>query len=177
MFFMYFIQHCFIYTQQISLNTEPTRNKFHCWLSICGMVFIADWAYAEMFKSWISRPNQIWFSKISCYRPLGPCFYICGNHCPIWAVEGGQMTTPPRARTVLYPELTRRHLSGLAVTGYTGSAPINIGQSPDIFTSYQGGNPTTKICTWAPYLSSFLFCLVMDSVTISVRFSRLLKGT
>ncbi len=30
------------------------------------------WAYAEMFKSQISRPNRIQFSKISCSRPLGP---------------------------------------------------------------------------------------------------------
>ncbi len=43
------------------------------WLSIRGKDFIAHWAYAEMFKSRISRSNQIRFSKISCYRPLGLC--------------------------------------------------------------------------------------------------------
>ncbi len=41
-------------------------------LSIRGTDFITCWACAEMFKSWISRPNRIRFSKISCYRPLGP---------------------------------------------------------------------------------------------------------
>ena len=41
-------------------------------LSIRGTDFIACWAYAEMFKSRISRPNRILFSKNSCYRPLGP---------------------------------------------------------------------------------------------------------
>ncbi len=41
-------------------------------LSIRGTDFIACWACAEMFKSRISRPNRIRFSKISCYRPLGP---------------------------------------------------------------------------------------------------------
>ncbi len=30
------------------------------------MDFIAGWAYAEMFKSRISLPNRIWFSKILC---------------------------------------------------------------------------------------------------------------
>jgi hypothetical protein len=47
------------------------RNEFHRMLSIRGTNFIACWACAEMFKSWISRPNRIRFSKISCYRPLG----------------------------------------------------------------------------------------------------------
>ncbi len=41
-------------------------------LSILGTHFIACWACAEMFKSRISRPNRIRFSKISCYRSLGP---------------------------------------------------------------------------------------------------------
>ncbi len=40
--------------------------------SIRGTNFIACWACTEMFKSLISRPNRIRFSKISCYRPLGP---------------------------------------------------------------------------------------------------------
>ncbi len=48
------------------------RNEFHRMLSIRGTDFIACWACAEMFKSRISRPNRIRFSKISCYRPLGP---------------------------------------------------------------------------------------------------------
>ncbi len=41
-------------------------------LSIRGNDFITPWAYAEMFKSQISWPNRIQFSKILCYRPLGP---------------------------------------------------------------------------------------------------------
>jgi predicted amidophosphoribosyltransferase len=59
------------------------RNEFCRALSMRGTNFIACWACAEpissraeharkCFKSWISRPNQIRFSKISCYRPLGP---------------------------------------------------------------------------------------------------------
>ncbi len=50
-----FIAH-WAYTELISSHTEHA--------------FIAGWAYAEMFKSWIAWPNRIWFSKISCYRPL-----------------------------------------------------------------------------------------------------------
>jgi hypothetical protein len=57
---------CWAYAEWFSSHTEHTRNKFNCWLSICGMDFIAGWAYVEMFKSQISRPNRIWFSKISC---------------------------------------------------------------------------------------------------------------
>ncbi len=52
--------------EQISSHTEHTPNEFHRWLSMPGMDFIAGWAYAEIFKSRISRPNRIWFSKISC---------------------------------------------------------------------------------------------------------------
>ncbi len=52
---------CWAYAERFSSHTEHTR-----------MDFIAGWAYAEMFKSWISWPNRIRFSKISCYRPLGP---------------------------------------------------------------------------------------------------------
>ncbi len=51
-----------MYTQ-----AEHRRNEFHRTLSIRGTNFIVGWAYAEMFKSWISRPNQIRFSKILCY--------------------------------------------------------------------------------------------------------------
>ncbi len=58
--------------EQILSHTEHTRNEFHRMLSIHGTDFIACWSCAEMLKSWISRPNQIQFSKISCYRPLGP---------------------------------------------------------------------------------------------------------
>jgi hypothetical protein len=67
--------------ERISVHAQPavkceqflhTQNKFHRILSICGTDFIACWACAEMFKSRISRPNRIRFSKISCYRPLGP---------------------------------------------------------------------------------------------------------
>ncbi len=58
--------------ERISSHTEHKGNKFHRWLSIRRTDFIACWACVEMFKSWISWPNLIWFSKISCYRPLGP---------------------------------------------------------------------------------------------------------
>ncbi len=67
---------CSAYAERISSHSEHTWNEFHRWLSIHGMYLIAGWAYAEMFKSWISRPNQIRFSKILCYRPLGP-FGFC----------------------------------------------------------------------------------------------------
>jgi hypothetical protein len=63
---------CWAYAERISSHTEHTQNEFHRWLSIRGMDFIAGWAYMKMFKSWISLPNRIRFSKISCYRPLGP---------------------------------------------------------------------------------------------------------
>jgi hypothetical protein len=53
-------------------NAEHTGIWFYCTLSIRGNDFIAPWASAEMFKSRISRPNRIRFSKISCFRPLGP---------------------------------------------------------------------------------------------------------
>ncbi len=53
----------------ISSHTEHTRNEFHRWLSIQGMDFISGWAYAEMFKSQISRPNRIDFKK---FRVTGP---------------------------------------------------------------------------------------------------------
>ncbi len=52
---------CWAYAEQISSHTEHMRNEFHRWLSIRRMDFIAGWAYAEMFKSWISRPNRIRF--------------------------------------------------------------------------------------------------------------------
>ncbi len=57
--------------EHMYIHAEHTRNKFHRWLSIRVMDFIAGWAYAELFKSQISQLNRIWFSKISCYRPLG----------------------------------------------------------------------------------------------------------
>jgi hypothetical protein len=60
------------YAERILSHTEHTWNKFHRMLSILGTDFIACWACAEMFKSRIFRPNRIRFSKISCYRPLGP---------------------------------------------------------------------------------------------------------
>ncbi len=63
---------CWAYAEQILSHTEHTRNEFHRMLSIRRTDFIACWACAEMFKSQISRPNRIRFSKISCYRPLGP---------------------------------------------------------------------------------------------------------
>ncbi len=63
---------CWAYAERISSHTEHTRNEFHRWLSIRGMDFLTGWPYAEMFKSRISRQNRIWYSKISCYRPLGP---------------------------------------------------------------------------------------------------------
>ncbi len=37
---------------------------------------IAGWACAEMFKSWISQPNRLQCSKISCYRPLRPWGFV-----------------------------------------------------------------------------------------------------
>ncbi len=58
------------YAERMSSLAEHTRNKFYRWLSIRGMDFIAGWAHAEMFKSRISLPNRIRFSKISCSRPL-----------------------------------------------------------------------------------------------------------
>jgi hypothetical protein len=63
---------CWACAEQILPHTEHTRNEFHCMLSIRGTDFIACWACAEMFKSRISQPNRIRFSKISCYRLLGP---------------------------------------------------------------------------------------------------------
>jgi hypothetical protein len=53
----------------VCTQAEHTRNEFHRTLSIRGTNFIPGWAYAEMFNSWISRPNQIPFSKILCYGP------------------------------------------------------------------------------------------------------------
>ncbi len=66
------VQLCWAYGKMILSHPEHTRKWFKRWLSIRGNYFIADWAYAEMFTSRISWPNWIWFSKISCYRPLGP---------------------------------------------------------------------------------------------------------
>ncbi len=75
---------CWAYAETILSHTEHTRNEFShaqpavkvftykSMLSIRGTNFIAGWAYAEMFKSRISRPNRIRFSKTSCYMPLGP---------------------------------------------------------------------------------------------------------
>ncbi len=51
-------------------HPEYMRKWFYRWLSIRGNDFIADWAYVEMFKSRIFRPNRIRFSKISV--PFGP---------------------------------------------------------------------------------------------------------
>jgi hypothetical protein len=69
-FYMY--NTCSAYAERILSPTEHTRNEFHRMLSIRGTDFIACRACAEMFKSRISRPNRIRFSKILCYRPLGP---------------------------------------------------------------------------------------------------------
>ncbi len=89
---------CWAYVETILSHTDHTRKRFHrtliirgtnfracsasgkMWivftctsmLNIRGTNFIAQWAYAKMFKSRISRPNLIQFSKISCYRTLGP---------------------------------------------------------------------------------------------------------
>ncbi len=62
-----FVHPCWAYTEQISSHTEHTQNEFHCTLSIRGMDFIARWAYKEIFKSQIYRPNQLRFSKNLCY--------------------------------------------------------------------------------------------------------------
>ncbi len=69
LFYMYNI--CWAYAEGILSYTEHTRNEFHRMLSILGTNFIACWACAEMFKSWISLPIRIRFLKISCYRALG----------------------------------------------------------------------------------------------------------
>jgi hypothetical protein len=88
---------CWAYREPISLHAASgkmwTLLHVQSVLSICGMNFIAHWAYGElisshaehtwnrfhcmlsmreMFKSRISQPNRIRFSKISYYRPLGP---------------------------------------------------------------------------------------------------------
>ncbi len=63
---------CSAYAERILSHTEHTRNEVHRMLSIHGTDFIAYWACAEMFKSRISRPNRIRFSKIWYCRPLGP---------------------------------------------------------------------------------------------------------
>jgi hypothetical protein len=62
------------YEERIFAHAQPAVKVFtyKSMLSIRATNFIAGWAYAEMFKSRISRPNRIRFSKISCYRPLGP---------------------------------------------------------------------------------------------------------
>ncbi len=49
---------CWAYGEIILSHPEHTRKLFKRWQSIRGNDFIADWAYAEMFKSWISRPNH-----------------------------------------------------------------------------------------------------------------------
>ncbi len=67
--------------QKHSKYAEHTRNEFHRWLSKSGMDFIADWVYVDMFKSRKSRPNRIRFSKISCYRPLGPKGFSFWKKC------------------------------------------------------------------------------------------------
>jgi hypothetical protein len=69
MFTVLHVQLCWAYGEMILSHPEQW---FKHWLSIQGNDFIADWAYAEMFKSWISWPNRIRFSKILCYRPSGP---------------------------------------------------------------------------------------------------------
>jgi hypothetical protein len=69
-FYMY--NPCWAYAERILSHTEHTQNEFLRMLSIRGTDFIACWACAEMFKSRISGPNRWRFSKISCYRPLGP---------------------------------------------------------------------------------------------------------
>ncbi len=65
-----------------TVHAQHTRNEFYCTLSIRGMNFIACWAYLEPISSHAEHarkclkveylPNRIRFSKISCYRPLGP---------------------------------------------------------------------------------------------------------
>ncbi len=71
-----FIAH-WAYEERISAHAQPAVKweqflHVQSMLSIRGTDFIACWACAEMFKSRISRPNRIRFSKISCYRHLGP---------------------------------------------------------------------------------------------------------
>ncbi len=63
---------CWAYGEMILSHPEHTKKWCKHWLSIRVNDFIADWAYVEMFKSRISQPNRIRFSKIFCYRPLGP---------------------------------------------------------------------------------------------------------
>jgi hypothetical protein len=77
-FYMY--NPCWAYAEQILSHTEHMWNEFHRMLSIRWTDFIACWACTEMFKSQISRPYWIRFSKILCYRPLGPFgFGFCKN--------------------------------------------------------------------------------------------------
>ncbi len=63
---------CWAYAERILSHTEHSRNEFQRMLSIRGTDFIACWACLEMFKTGVSWPNQIRFSKILFYRPLGP---------------------------------------------------------------------------------------------------------
>ncbi len=71
-----FIAH-WAYEERISAHAQPAVKceqflHVQSMLSIRGTNFIACWASAEMFKSRIFWPNRIRFSKLSCYRPLGP---------------------------------------------------------------------------------------------------------
>jgi hypothetical protein len=61
-FYMY--NTCWANAERILSHTEHTGNWFHRMMSTLGTDFIACWACAEMFKSRISRPNRIRFTKI-----------------------------------------------------------------------------------------------------------------
>ncbi len=60
-FYMYNLY--WAYGEMILSHPEHTGKWLKRWLSILGNDFIADWAYAEMFKIRISRPNRIRFQK------------------------------------------------------------------------------------------------------------------
>jgi hypothetical protein len=61
-FYMYNL--CWSYGEMILSHPEHTRKWFHRWLSILGNDFIADWAYAEMFKIRISAESNTIFKNL-----------------------------------------------------------------------------------------------------------------
>ncbi len=101
---------------------EHTRKWFKRWLSIRGNDFIADWAYAEMFESRISRPNRKRLSKISCYRPLGSLgFGFCKK---VFAKISCLCTFKKKNISIAMHLKHRRHLPILG-THKGGNNPLN----------------------------------------------------
>jgi hypothetical protein len=85
--------------------------RFNCWLGQCENNFIAGRANTEtilahtesarkFFKIRISLPNRMFFSKILCYRPLGPYeFGFCEKTEKISYAcipLSGQLREPPK---------------------------------------------------------------------------------